>query len=424
VPDGASKVQLLLVSGGTPRTTGFWAVRRLRLEVADDAAGRFAPLYTLDQLEGTNLGSPRGIPRGWLRDGTELTTPQIYTDRDSSEPRPMLALVDVQPENTGGWLLQTREVIPVRPGQHLRFACDEIYSIGRGGDARVIHRTLPVGDYVFRARATDELGRPAGPELRLPIQVLPPFYATTWFQLAAFAAALAALAAIVRYATWRKVQRELRRLEAQRAIEEERTRIARDIHDEMGARLTQISILARRLAPAGEKENGTRAAAHQLQTVSRDLATALDEIVWAADPRLDTLESLGHYLSQYAGTIVRDAGLRCRLDIAPLLPDRILSSGTRHRLMMAAKEALTNALKHARATEIRVRLAVTDERLEIAVGDNGTGFDPAAVRHGNGLENLRRRLEEMGGTCDLRTQPGRGTTVTLRLPLGAAEVAS
>lgn len=421
VPAGARKVQLLLVSGGTPRTTGFWAVRRLHLATAEGATGPFVPRYALERLEGTNLESERGIPRGWTRDGTELTTPHIHVQRDGDAAEPMLALADMQPLNTGGWLMVARDAIPVEPGQHLRFECEELYSIGRGGDARVILRTLPVGDFLFRARAGDEFGRPVGPEIQVPIRILPPFYATKGFQIAALVAVLAALAAAVRYVTWRKVQRELRRLEAQRAIEEERTRIARDLHDEMGARLTQISLLAGRLAPADGKDGGPRDAARQLKAVSRDLATALDEIVWAADPRHDTLESLGNYLSQYAGTIIRDAGLRCRLDIAPLLPDRALSSGTRHRLMMAAKEAFTNALKHARATEIRVRLAVSDRQIEVSVEDDGAGFDPAAVRTGHGLENLRRRLEEMGGTCDLRTAPGRGTTVTLRLPHATAE---
>ena len=427
VPERACKVQLLLVSGGTPRTTGFWAVRRLRLS-ASEGANAPVPRYQLEQLRGTPLDSPQGIPEGWTRDGTSLQTPRLYLHSgEEGKIEPMLALVDVDPTNTGGWLQAVRDATPVTPGQTLQVECEEMYSIGRGGEATVPFRTLPVGHYLFRAQATDELGRPTGPALRLPVEVRPPFYGLLWVRMVAAGLVLGASLAMVRYLTWRKVQRELQRLERRRAVEEERTRLARDIHDEMGARLTQISLLAARALRETAAAGPAEAPVRQIHGAVRELAAALDEIVWAADPVHDTLEGLAHYLSQYAGTVLREAGVRCRLEIPALLPPRMLSSGTRHRLMMAVKEAITNALKHAAASEVRLELALEGAdaaTLRITVADNGAGFVPTAVARGHGLDNLHSRLAELGGGCTLDSAPGAGTRVVLRLPLPATEEAT
>ncbi len=421
VPERSTRVQILLVSGGTPRTTGFWAVRRLRLsaQAQGDKAGAGVTLYELDQLHGAGLESPRGNPSEWLRDGTGLDIPRIHSQpAEDGTVEPVLALVDANPDNTGGWLHKVTAAAPVIPGQLLRLDCEEMYSIGRGQDAALSFHMLPVGSYVFRAWATDELGRPTGPSLRLPVEVRPPFYASRWFKLlgAAFLAAL--LIGGVRYLSWRKLQRELQRLEQHRAVAEERTRMARDLHDEMGSRFTQISLLAGRAMLSAPPDESVREPIRNINAAVKDLASALEEIVWAANPLHDSIEGFGNYLSQYTGAVVRDAGLRCRLDIPTQLPALPLPSGLRHRLMMAVKEALNNALKHAHAAEVSVRFEIDGSRLQVTVSDDGVGFDPATVRRGNGLDHLERRMEESGGTCVFEARPGGGTCVRLsvRLP--------
>ncbi len=424
VPERSSRVQVLLVSGGTPRTTGFWAVRRLRLTVRapGEETTTGTPIYQLDALRGTNLASPQGNPDGWMRDGTGLSTPRLYSHvGEERNVEPLLALVDVDPTNTGGWLQLAQAATPVVPGQRLRLECEEMHSIGRGGDAEVAFRALPVGNYVFRVWATDELGRPTGPTLRLPVEVRPPFYAALWFRLLGVVLIAAGMLGGVRYFTWRKMQRELQRLEQRRAVEEERIRMARDIHDEMGSRFTQISLLAGRALKSAPADEAVREPIRNINGAVKELASALEEIVWAANPSHDSLEGFSNYLSQYTGAVLRDAGLRCRLDIPTLLPALSISSGTRHRLMMAVKEALNNALKHAAATEVRVQLELAENRLLVTVADNGRGFDPASVKRGNGLEHLARRMEEAGGTCAVESQPGGGTRVRLDVPRPVAE---
>ncbi|MSU49563.1 MAG: sensor histidine kinase [Opitutus sp.] len=428
VPERCVRVQILLVSGGTPKTTGFWAVRHLRLTIpvtttATTDATTTAPLFfQLEALRGAGLDSPLGNPDGWGRDGTGLSTPRIFSHRnDDGGIEPVLALVDVDPANTGGWLQGVRTATPVAPGQRLRVESEEMHSIGRGGDATATFRALPVGNYVFRAWASDELGRPTGPSLRLPVEVRPPFYGTTWFRLLGVGVIGAGLLGGMRYFSWRKLQREVQRLEQRRAVEEERTRMARDLHDEMGARFTQISLLAGRALKAAPADGAVQEPLRHINGAVKELAAALEEIVWAANPSHDSLEGFSNYLSQYAGAVLRDAGVRCRLDIPTLLPTRTLPSGLRHRLMMVVKEALNNALKHARASEVRVQLELDGERLRVTVADNGSGFDPAAVKRGNGLDHSMRRMEEVGGTCVVDSMPGAGTHVRLHVPLPATE---
>lgn len=422
VPERSRRVQILIVSGGTPRTTGFWAVRRLRLTVqaTENETTPGTPLYQLETLSGPGLESPRGNPNGWLRDGTGLDIPVLYSSAEQDgEPEPLLALVDANPDNTGGWLQKLTAAATVTPGQHLRLEVEEKYSVGRGRDADVAFTSLPVGEYVFRAWATDELGRPTGPSLRLPLEVRPPFYATGWFRLIGAGLLTGVLLGGVRYYSWRKMQREMQRLDRRRAVEEERTRLARDLHDEMGSRFTQISLLAGRALIAAPADEAVREPIRNINGAVKELASALEEIVWAANPTSDTLEGFSNYLTQYSGAVVRDARLRCRLDIPVALPERSLPSGIRHRLMMAVKEALNNALKHAQATEVSVRLELDGARLVVTVADNGSGFDPATVRRGNGLDHLERRMVEIGGSCTIESQPAGGTRIRLAVPLPA-----
>ncbi|RXK55950.1 hypothetical protein ESB00_08745 [Oleiharenicola lentus] len=420
VPERSHRVQILLVSGGTPRTTGFWAVRRLRLSVrsADNEAPTGIQLYQLESLSGLGLDSPRGNPNGWLRDGTGLDIPILYSRLEDDGPaEPVLALLDTSPDNTGGWLQMVPAAARIVPGQHLRLEVEEKYSIGRGRDADVSFLSLPVGDYVFRAWATDELGRPTGPSLRVPVVVRPPFYATAWFRMFGAVFLTAALLAAVRYLSWRKMQEQMRLLEQRRAVEEERTRLARDLHDEMGSRFTQISLLAGRALISAPADQAVREPIRSINGAVKELASALEEIVWAANPKHDTLEGFGNYLAQYTGAVVRDADLRCRLDIPTALPEHSLPSGFRHRLMMAVKEALNNTLKHAHATEVSVQLELDGSRLLVTVSDNGKGFDPGTVKRGNGLDHLERRMVEICGTCEIESRQAGGTRIHLAVPL-------
>jgi signal transduction histidine kinase len=252
--------------------------------------------------------------------------------------------------------------------------------------------------------------------------VVPPFYASWWFWTLMALCAAGTLTGAVRFVIWKRMQRALERSERRRLVEEERMRIAQDIHDDMGARLTQISLvssLALRNTPPGSATYGEL---KRLDRTAREVVTALDEIVWAVNPVHDTLEGFGNYISQYVTEIVAGSPMRCRLDIPALLPARFISSRTRHHLLMALKEALANALKHSGGTEVRVQLEFAEPKLTVSVSDNGCGFDVDANAPGNGIGNMKSRLASIGGTCAIRGAPAGGTIVAfaLNLPADAA----
>jgi signal transduction histidine kinase len=220
-----------------------------------------------------------------------------------------------------------------------------------------------------------------------------------------------------RTAQLQKEVHDREKAEHQRALAQERARIARDLHDDLGSSLTEITMLATTgpglKLPAPE-------AIERMETIagkSRTLVHALDEIVWAVDPERDTLASVARYLASYAEEYLAGLKVACRVHIPNSFPDQVVSGEVRHHLFLAMKEALNNAVRHGRATEVSFRVRVLENRLSILIADNGSGFDPLRPPNGNGLANLRNRLEQLHGQCELESSPGAGTTVSLELPM-------
>jgi signal transduction histidine kinase/ligand-binding sensor domain-containing protein len=292
-----------------------------------------------------------------------------------------------------------------------------------GGSAHsVSYSFLPPGAYRFRVLAcnNDGVWNETGAALAF---VVAPFFWQTWaFKLGSGAALLVLFALVIVTVERRKRRQRLAAVERRLALERERSRIARDIHDDLGASLTQITLLSQ---VAGLKSNEPGRLEHRLGQIfatARDVTRALDEIVWAVNPKHDTLESLGTYLGKFAQDFLSLQAIRCRLDVPVNLADRPVGSQTRHNLFLAFKEALNNAARHAGASEVRIALQLEATTLVVLVQDDGKGFDPdappASRRHG--LANLRSRLAEVGGRCDIESAAGVGTTVRFSVPLAAA----
>ena len=283
---------------------------------------------------------------------------------------------------------------------------------------------LAPGPYEFQVSAcnSDGIWNDTGASIRLAQE--PFFYQTRSFMVlswvaaaAAFAGLAAGLARVAQAVSLRRMRRRLALLEAQRALDQERTRIARDIHDDLGSTLTRIVLLtelSRREPARTHTPDGHLAA---IQTAARDITRRLDEIVWAVNPGNDTLDGLVTYISRMAADQARAAGLRCRLDLPPALPTWPLTGSVRHNLFLASKEAIHNAIKHARPHELRLRLIQGEEAFDLEISDDGVGL-PAApeTSGGDGLVNLRERLAALGGECLIRSAPGQGTVVTFHMP--------
>ena len=211
--------------------------------------------------------------------------------------------------------------------------------------------------------------------------------------------------------------------ERHRALEQERARIAKDLHDDLGANLTQIVFLSERVEVARHDGQEVTRWFDLIPATARRTIQSLDEIVWAIDPRHDSLESLANYLSQFAQEHLTLARMRFVLDVPLVLPSMPLSAEVRHNLLLTTREALQNAVTHAAATEVRLTLKLNEAGVSIAIEDNGKGFDPDSIlANGNGLPNMRRRLQDIGGRLEIVSCPGRGTTVSLFVPLEVLHV--
>jgi signal transduction histidine kinase/ligand-binding sensor domain-containing protein len=272
---------------------------------------------------------------------------------------------------------------------------------------------LPPGNYRFHVLAcnSDEIWNETGCEIAVIIK--PHVYETWWFRALAALLVLGTVAAVVRQVATRRLHLKMEQLERRQAVERERARIAKDIHDDLGASLNLIAVLG---DLAKEEKSGERI--EKMSGTARQAVKSLDEIVWAVNPRNDTLSHLVDYICQYTNDYLRDADIRCLLDVPEQVPAREVPANVRHNLFLAVKEALQNVVKHAHASRVELRLQLNADDLRLDITDNGRGFDrPPPDDRADGLNNMRQRLAEIGGECRFESQINAGTTVSLLLPL-------
>lgn len=282
-----------------------------------------------------------------------------------------------------------------------------------------LYSYVPPGNYRFTVAVEGPNQLPS--QLGMELSVFPHFWQRWWVIGGFVIGSLATIGGGARYVEKRRLGRHLRRLEQEHALERERTRIAQDLHDEMGAKLCRISYLSEH---AGRLDPGSGEIKEQITAIaddSRELLHSLDEIVWVVNPRNDTLEHVASYLGQYAQNYYHGTGVECEMDISSQLPHLPLSSQVRHHLFLAVHEALTNVLKHSKATLVKLSIGCDQSRLWIRVEDNGSGFVQTKIsggeNEGDGLVNMRQRMEAMGGECRMKSEPAEGTSVLFLLEL-------
>ncbi len=259
---------------------------------------------------------------------------------------------------------------------------------------------LKDGDYTLLAQASAGEGRWTRSRSVLSITVAPLFYRTVWFWLLALAASWAAGYALYRYYLYQSLERE--RI---------RTRIASDLHDDIGANLSAISLLSdlEQKARAGSETSRLKTIAG----LARNSVEAMSEIVWAVNPARDHGGALMDHIRAFVETTVRPSGIAIDLQFDESLEKWRLDPDARRGLYLITKEAVTNAVKHAECSRITIRLHKMERGLEMAVIDDGHGFQPAAVRSGHGLDGMRQRAEAHGWRFAVRSAPG-GTEILVR----------
>jgi signal transduction histidine kinase len=248
------------------------------------------------------------------------------------------------------------------------------------------------------------------------IVMLRRWWQTIWAQIAAFGALVVAITLIARAWFNRRLKRRIEKLEHETALARERARIAQNIHDDVGASLTRISLLTQASSPTSPDADNL----NRIYETTREITRSLDEIVWAVNPQDDTLESFVSYMADFAQKFLAVASIRCRLDLPATLPSISLSSETRHNLFLCCREALNNVVKHAGASEVAVRLVFAASNLTIVIADNGRGLSsersapaPDRVSAGHGVGNIQQRMQRLGGSCSIVSPAAGGTMVTL-----------
>jgi signal transduction histidine kinase/ligand-binding sensor domain-containing protein len=293
---------------------------------------------------------------------------------------------------------------------------------------RANYSHISPGNYRFSVQACNNDGVWNKQGATLAFTVLPAFWQTWWFRTWAVATIALAGGGIVWLDARRRTRRKVERLQRQQAVEHERIRIARDIHDDLGANLTRITMLSE---SARRDLNDSRQVAgnlDQIYNTSRELTRAMGEVVWAINPQHDTLESVVAYLEEFGQNLLRTAGIRCKMDMPTQFPARVITAEMRHNLFLAFKEALNNAIKHAGASEVRIAFMMESTAFILTIEDNGRGFvleqlltgtpgSPPRPGTGNGLANMRQRLAAIGGWCEIESMAGKGTRVTFTVAL-------
>ncbi len=267
-----------------------------------------------------------------------------------------------------------------------------------------------VGAFGAAPWVTKPLGVTLLPPLR-PVELH--FWQNGWFQVL-----LLSVCAVAVWVSFRLMTRLAVQSKAQEMLHRERARIARDIHDELGAGLTQLLLLGE----VAQKESlglpEGRTQIERLCLKARGLSASLDEVIWLVNSRRDTLRDFASHACKFAQSFLDTTQIRCRLDVESGLPSTPFDLPVRRNLFLAVKEALNNAAKYSAAGELFLRIHRQGTEVVVVVEDTGRGFDPViANRERNGLTNMAQRMAEIGGRCDVVSEPGKGCKVTFRVPL-------
>lgn len=337
--------------------------------------------------------------------------------RYSSPEPPLVELVEVRVDERPLPLDRPPEIPHWRNRVELRFAALSFrdpgllrYQVRRSPDRewRQISQAsfrfvdLPAGNHVAAIRASLDGERWSPQPARYAFTVTPPWW-LRWWALVLFAGALAVtLFGIYRW-----------RVDFLLRLERQRTRIAMDLHDEMGSGLGSIGILSELLSHGDLDEEDRSRMAERIAETSEELGASLSDIVWSLREDSATLEELGSKLAEHAGGLFADRDVELEVAIDANLPSQPLPLAMRRNLLLVGLEALHNAARHAEASHVRLALVSDDGAWRLAVADDGVGIPPGSDS-GMGLENMRRRAGEMGGRLELRDRKPKGTVVSLR----------
>jgi signal transduction histidine kinase len=407
VPESTKSILVTLTSAGPATALGMLAMGDLRV-TGTDAEGINSLLYQLafatNKVSG-NINEPLNASVGGINRSMAKVVPVAQTPAGYA-----LAILDNDNTSHADW--QTTW-IPVDPSKTKRVTLkwSMSHSIGLAKQSSCLYPKLTPGRYCFRLKPISALGEPLGDEQAYPFQLYMPFWEESWFQVLALLAILSGVFGATRYYYRQRSRRIIARLEQLQAVERERMRIARDIHDDLGSTLAQISMLSQPLSTQATIDDAKQVL-EQINSATVDMSVTMDEIVWTLNPTKDRLDHLLNYFDNFAQEFLRFSQINFRFECPTTLPQTELSSTVRHNLFLAYKEALANAVKYSGCKEIRVCYEANAHGFMLSVMDDGCGFEVDHISVlGNGLCNMRQRLADIGGECRIGSNPGKGTQI-------------
>lgn len=279
------------------------------------------------------------------------------------------------------------------------------------------YSNLPPGEYVFKVQACNNDQVWSKETVLLTLIVQPPFWKTWWFYIACGLALISIIIFSVKFITAERIKQKLLELEQQHAIQRERERISKDMHDDLGSGLSKIAIQSELLKYKLKQNENPELHAERIVKTSRELVDNLSEIVWALNPRHDNPESLLAYIREFTTELLEEGQVIYSFNFPeqsslPLFPSEI-----RRNIFLIIKEALHNACKYSNASEIHIIIKSLPQTISFEVHDNGQGFnlhDRSIL--GNGLFNMEKRSKAIGAELTINSSRGNGTHICISLP--------
>ncbi len=274
---------------------------------------------------------------------------------------------------------------------------------------------LATGDQHLYIRSTNSEGMWLSNEIACLIIVRPWWWQTWWFKLGAVLLTIGLLIGVTRSYYQRKLEKHKVILERRQAVEKERTRIATDMHDDLGANLSRIKFLSETMGIKKQKQETIEDEINSIRHYSHEMIDKMGEIVWALNEKNDSLSDLLSYTRSYTVEYLSQHGLQSRVETPTQTPTMFVSGEFRRNVYLTVKEALHNIVKHSGASKVDVRVE-TGKQLFISIHDNGKGFDEKNIRpYSNGITNMKKRIATLGGNLEIKNTDG--STIILVVPL-------
>jgi signal transduction histidine kinase len=307
------------------------------------------------------------------------------------------------------------------PGEILRWRMPGEVDDWQPSSRTILDLACPsAGEHVFEAQALHSDQQWDATVFRLPLVVRQHFWRNQIFLAIGFVAAIATAVILSRRAIQRRTARQVATANARAALAEERARIARDLHDDLGANLAEIAMISELARESLPPYHPARGPLEKIYDRAEGNARRLGEIVWAVNPANDTLEHFTKYLCKSAQDYLASAHIRCRFKLPDAMPAGGFTATQRYHLLLAAKEAVHNAARHGRPGTVTLELGVRHGRFVVEIHDDGQGCDAtAAAASPRGCGNMRLRMQAVGGSFRITSAPNGGTTVVLAVPFSS-----